>query len=158
MPNKEEVLEEVVTVPDLKDLPGAEKVLNKEPVEYKIRTEEGIVRPIVVLAMINRQSRRLLEKELRRRAQLPPRAVQVRKPLTARETTEKVANTLIKWWEEERTHFPAKTLSAFLDEATGKILEQAYARGEPLPRDIVRQAIGRMWQAEQPKEAARAKN
>lgn len=157
MAKKDEALEEVVTVPEIKDMPGVEKVLTKEPVEYEIKTDMGKVRPIVILSLMNRQARRQLERDLRAKAEMPKVPIVVRNPLSASETTDRVADNLIKWYEETRTHFPAKTLAEFLDDAAGKVLEQAYAQGRPLPREIVREAIGRLWQQTAPKQAAKAK-
>lgn len=136
---------EIVSFPDEREFPDDPAM--KDPFKHRAKTDEGTVRPAVVVALLNRNMRRKLEKELGKRARERnlPEPVIMRKPLSEAETTDKMASMILDEWEKYHKYFPLATLQQFLDERTGRIMEQAYLTGKPIDREAVRQAIGALW-------------
>jgi hypothetical protein len=135
----------VVTVPDAEDLG-----VSFDPLKQNAKTEVGTVRPIVVTALINREMAiraRKKAREMRQQAAgKPPEPIVLKRKLTDRETTNVMADLLIKEWEVYHRYFPLKTLQDYLDDRTGRVLEEAMLQGRPLDRDAVRQAVGNLLQ------------
>lgn len=132
----------VVTVPDAEDLG-----VSFDPLKQNAKTDVGVVRPVVVIALLNREQLRRARRWAKRRAtEHPeePEPVIMRQKLTPVQTTDSVADMLIKEYETYKRYFPLKTLQDYLDDRTAKTLEESLKRGQPLDRDSVRRAIGNM--------------
>lgn len=132
----------VVTVPDQDDLD-----ISFDPLKVQAKTDVGVVRPVVVVALLNREQARRAQKWAKKRAREhpeEPEPVIMRKPLSPAATAERMSAMLVKEYEVYHRYFPTKTLSQYLDERTSRTLEEAVRRGQPLDRAAVRQAIGNM--------------
>lgn len=137
---------ERVTFPDAADLPG----LPKDPFSIRSTTGEGEqIRPAVVVALLNRNMKRQLERKFKRDARskgLPdPIIVPVRPRLSERETTDRVADMLLGEYDKYHAMFPAETLAQFLDARTGETMKKAFLEGKPIDREATRRAIGELW-------------
>lgn len=106
-------------------------------------------RPAVVIALLNREMKRKLEKKFKAEARsqgLPePIFTEQRPKLSEPETTARMADLLLGEWDKYHAYFPAETLSRFLDDRTSHLMTEAYRRGQPIDRDAVRRAIGQLW-------------
>jgi hypothetical protein len=139
----EEALIQPVSFPDADDIPG----LPRDPFAIKAKTEDGDeVRPAVVIAMLNREMARKIERRLRKTARSKglPEPIVMRQKLSDRETNERMADMVIEEWERYHQYFPLRTLQQYLDERTGSILEEAILQGKPLDRAAVRQALANL--------------
>jgi hypothetical protein len=136
------VRETVVTVPDAEELD-----IKFDPLKQFAKTDVGIVRPVVVIALMNREQARRAARWARKRAREHPEEpapVITRKPLSPAQTTDRMADALIREYEDYHRYFPLKTLQNYLDDRTSRTLEEALKQGRPLDRDSVRRAIGNM--------------
>jgi hypothetical protein len=132
----------VVTVPDAEELD-----ITFDPLKQFAKTDVGVVRPVVVTVLMNREQARRAAKWARQRAKQHPKEpppVLMRKPLSPAETAERMSMMLIKEYEDYHRYFPLKTLSDYMDDRAARTLEEAMKRGQPLDRTLVRQAIGNM--------------
>lgn len=139
----------VVTVPDAEDF-APELGIKKDPVRVQVKTDTGdMVRPVVIVALLNRQQKRMADRIARKRAKDHP---EEQPPLILRQkvdpavVTDRVADLMLKEWEEYHRYFPLATLQQYLDDRTAKTLEEAILRGKPLDRDAVRRALGALMQ------------
>jgi len=139
----EDALEQPVSFPDKGDFAD----LPANPFSQKIKTTTGdVVRPAVVLAMLNRTMARKVERMLRKKAkeQGLPEPIVMRERLSDRDTNERMADMVIGEWEKYHAYFPLNTLQQYLDERTGRILEEAILSGRPVDRDAVRRALAEL--------------
>jgi len=146
----EDELHQTVTVPDAEDVEG----LPENPLDIHTKTDEGIVRPAVIMELLNREQRRRILKEARKAQRDNPGAqvaIVVPKPRTKPETTAYMADMIIGEWEKYHQYFPLQTLQNFLDDRSGRIMEQAILKGRPVDRDAVREAVGALWDEAQQK-------
>jgi len=149
---------DVVVVPDADDLG-----MKREPLSIKTKTDFGEVRPVVIPVLLNREMKRKLLREMKKRGvnvelHADPAPVVTKPRLTARETTARMADELIAEYQLYRANFPMATLKQYLDERTSKTMEEAWKQGKPLDREAVRAALGALWQSQLPRNAETAKN